>query len=242
MFRLHINRTDICSIKIPFLIFLVLLFIITVNSKSYTQEKVYTSFTSSDKEIALTFDACESNAPAYMDTSILNFIIKEKIPCTIFLGGKFCKRNMQKVKEISKYSFIDFGNHSYSHFLHMEKLPDETFIKEIKDANDIIKDVIGRQPRFFRFPAGNYSAKTLHEVSELGLKTVHWSFASGDPDKKLSAGKIKNWVLAKAKPGSILIFHINGRGYHTGEILPQIVKTLKAKQYKFVLLKDVNLK
>jgi peptidoglycan/xylan/chitin deacetylase (PgdA/CDA1 family) len=46
-------------------------------------------------------------------------------------------------------------------------------------------------------------------------------------------------VVSKATPGSILIFHINGRGYHTGEALPRIVHELKGKGYRFISLEEL---
>jgi peptidoglycan/xylan/chitin deacetylase (PgdA/CDA1 family) len=206
------------------------------------QNKVFTSFSSSGKEIALTFDACQRNSPVYLDTVILNYIIKEKLPVTIFLGGKFCKTNAKKLKEISEYGFIEFENHSFSHIQHMEILPETEIIKEVAETNNIIKETTGQSPRFFRFPGGNYDKKALACVNKTGMKVVHWSFASGDPDENLSAERIKDWVLFKTKPGSVLIFHINGKGYHTGEILPQLVKIFREKQYKFCKLSDVKLK
>jgi hypothetical protein len=45
-------------------------------------------------------------------------------------------------------------------------------------------------------------------------------------------------VIRNTKPGSILIFHANGRGYKTGEALPEIVRILKQKGYRFVRLED----
>lgn len=208
----------------------------------YSQSKVYSSFQTDKKEIALTFDACESKTPAFMDTVILNFLIKEKIPATIFLSGKFCKTNSVILKAISKYNFIEFENHSFSHIKHTERLTEPEIEGEVKEAENLIKTTTGYQPRFFRFPAGNCSSRALGIVEKLGLKTVHWSFASGDPNKKISSRKLKNWVLSKTKPGSILIFHINGRGYRTGEILPELISEFRKNQFSFVKLKDVKLK
>jgi len=45
-------------------------------------------------------------------------------------------------------------------------------------------------------------------------------------------------VLARVRPGSILIFHINGNGHGTGKALPGIVAALKSKGYRFVKIED----
>lgn len=46
-------------------------------------------------------------------------------------------------------------------------------------------------------------------------------------------------TLNKIKPGAILIFHINGRGWKTKEALPVIVNRLKQSGYRFVLLREI---
>jgi peptidoglycan/xylan/chitin deacetylase (PgdA/CDA1 family) len=39
------------------------------------------------------------------------------------------------------------------------------------------------------------------------------------------------WVLAKARPGSIVVMHMNRRGWHTAEALPEIIAGLRAKGF-----------
>ena len=45
-------------------------------------------------------------------------------------------------------------------------------------------------------------------------------------------------MLSETRPGSILIFHINGRGWSTGEALPHIVEELKRRGYRFTTLQQ----
>jgi peptidoglycan/xylan/chitin deacetylase (PgdA/CDA1 family) len=78
----------------------------------------------------------------------------------------------------------------------------------------------------------------LDDVESLGYRVVHWRFPSGDPVKNISVKKLVSWVIYKVKPGDILIFHINGRGYRTAEGLPLIVKQLKEQGYRFVKLNE----
>ncbi len=191
-----------------------------------------------EKVVCLTFDGCETKTPSYLDVKILNYLIDEKLPFTIFVSGKFAKRNYSDLAELAKNDLISIQNHSLSHINHMERLPASKIYLEVNENQKIIEDSTGRRPIFFRFPAGNYSPKALDLVESLGYTVVHWSFPSGDPDRNLTAAKMTTWVLSKVKPGSILIFHINGRGYHTGEALPEIVRKLRKQGYRFVRLED----
>ncbi|WP_345992790.1 polysaccharide deacetylase family protein [Sulfurimonas sp. HSL-1716] len=191
------------------------------------------------KEVALTFDACETRTPSYFDPVILEYLLANKIPATFFVSAKFALRNPKELAEVSRYPFIEIENHSYHHYAHMESLSKEKVVEEIMSTQNIIKKASGRKTKYFRFPAGNYDKKTLDTVESLGYKIVHWSFSSGDPDKNIPAERIIKWVTTAAKPGSILIFHINGRGYTTPKTLPVIVGDLKRRGYRFVRLDEV---
>src|SRR6185369_17565517 len=53
-----------------------------------------------------------------------------------------------------------------------------------------------------------------------------------------AAGMIRT-VLRGARPGSIIVFHINGRGAKTAEALPVIVRELRARGLKLVHLSEL---
>lgn len=195
----------------------------------------------SDSAIALTFDACETITPSYFDTLILNYLVKNKIPFTLFVNSKFALRNLAKLRIISELPFVEIENHTHNHVQHMEMLTKDSIIQEVLLLEKVLMDSIGVKPVYFRFPGGNYDSIALHEVEKLGYKVVHWTFPSGDPDKNLKPDRLVNDVISQAKPGNILIFHMNGRGYSTGKALPEIVSSLRKKGYLFVRLKDALL-
>jgi peptidoglycan-N-acetylglucosamine deacetylase len=203
--------------------------------------KVIRSFpTKGINQVAITFDACQRGKPAYFDKNILNYIIENKLPVTIFLSGEFALQNYKKIRELAgKYPFIEFENHSLHHYNHMEKMSDIQVVREIKGNQKIIFECTGRKPLYFRFPAGNYNQHDLEIVNRLGLKVVHWTYASGDAYKQMTANNLITRAKKLTKSGDILIFHINGRGWHTGEAIPIIIKNFKTSGYRFVKLKDV---
>lgn len=202
------------------------------------QAEVITRLPTSEKVVALTFDACETTTPSFFDRTILDYLLRERMPSTFFVSGKFARRNQAALQDLARADFIEVENHSLSHRQHMEKLDEQEVRREILENEAIILEATGIKPAFFRFPGGNYNAATLRQVESFGYRVVHWSFASGDPDRHAGAGHLKRWVLERTRPGSILIFHINGRGYHTGEALPDIVDELRRRGYRFVTLKE----
>lgn len=118
----------------------------------------------------------------------------------------------------------------------MENLNATAFQEEIASTEALLYKMLNVRTKYFRFPAGNYDEATLKTVEAMGYKVVHWSFASGDPDKHIDAPRLVKGVLQNAKAGNILIFHINGRGYATPKALPRIVERLQKKGYTFVRL------
>lgn len=212
------------------------LIIILLFLNSILHAEVITFLPTDKKVVALTFDACETKTPSFFDKKILSILIKEKIPSTFFVSGRFALRNYDELKKLSKYQFISIQNHSYDHYLHMEQLTEKEFVEDIEKASILLEEITGKKPIYFRFPGGNYDNKTLKIVENLGYKVVHWSFESGDPDKKMTSEMIFNNVKNKVKNGSIMIFHINGRGWHTHEALPRIISFLKYNGYEIVPL------
>ena len=188
--------------------------------------------------VALTFDACETVTPSYFDRTILDYLLKEKIPFTLFVSGKFALRNAEELRALSRLNAVEIENHSMHHFLHMERLSDREVADEVRAAEIIIRNITGRSPHYFRFPGGNYNARVLRDVERLHYRVVHWTFPSGDPDRKITPERLTRRVLSRSHPGSILIFHMNGRGYSTGSALPGIVAELRKRVYTFVKLED----
>lgn len=201
--------------------------------------EVVTRLPGTEPVIALTFDACETKTPSFFDEQIVSYLLSEQIPCTLFISGKFARRNAEELKALSRNPLIEVENHSLNHIQHMERLSDAQIRQEVVGCEELLAGITGRKPVFFRFPAGNYDQRSLRIVEGLGYRVVHWTFASGDPDKRVSPGWLTTWVLGKARQGNILIFHINGRGYSTGKALPAIVRQLRGKGYRFVRLRDV---
>jgi len=138
---------------------------------------------------------------------------------------------------LSDLDFIEMENHSYSH-ARLKGLSSSAVREDILKNAALLEKITRRRTLFFRFPYGDHDSSALQAANELGYPVVHWTFPSGDPDKNLTKEALLKGVISKVKPGAILIFHINQRGWKTGEALPGIVATLKSMGYEFILLKD----
>ncbi len=206
---------------------------------STAQAAVITRLPGKARVIALTLDACEGPTRAALDHPIVSYLHEQAVPFTVFMGGRFARDNAEAVRALAGDVNVEIENHSFSHLQDMRKLTDEQIRAEVDRAQAIIKSITGRTTRLFRFPAGRTDERTTAVVEAMGYKVVHWRFASGDPDPALSAASILSDTLSRVRAGDVLIFHINGRGVHTLEVLSELIPTLRQRGYSFMRLDQV---
>jgi peptidoglycan/xylan/chitin deacetylase (PgdA/CDA1 family) len=97
----------------------------------------------------------------------------------------------------------------------------------------------GKKSVAFRPPFGDWNQSVIDVAHDKGLQTVTWDVVSGDPSARTTkAGMIRN-VVGHARAGSIVIFHINGRGHRTALALPEILRALRGQGLRFVSLGDL---
>ena len=66
------------------------------------------------------------------------------------------------------------------------------------------------------------------------MHVIQWDVSSADPWKGQTAKSMVKHVMRRVRPGSIVLFHANGRGWNTGSAIPELVTRLRAKGFKFV--------
>ena len=199
---------------------------------------VLTRIETRDKIVVLSFDACQAGKRVALDRGITDLLVTRQVPFTIFVGGRFARDNATELRDLARLPFVDLENHSWSHPTDMRLLDDEQVRSEVRRAAAMIESTTGRRTRLFRFPGGNADDRTVAIVHRLGYSVVHWRWAEGDPDPAVNADQLVTQTLARTRPGDILIFHVNGRGWHTAEALPRILDGLAARGYRIVGLRE----
>ena len=149
------------------------------------------------------------------------------------------KDHKEETIELASYPFFELGNHSWSH-PDFAALSSEEITEEIQKTQQQMFNILGYQTHLFRFPFGTYSDTALNTVQTNGLYAIQWDVESGDPDPNIDAPAMIDWVLYQAESGSIIIMHINGRGWHTAEALPTLIETLQSQGYEFVTVSELT--
>lgn len=185
------------------------------------------------KRIALTFDACSTEGPGAIDVGVLQALIQMQAPATLFLGGKWMEEHPDETIELANHPQFELGNHTYHH-PHLPRESNQRVREEIRRTQDMLYTLTGRTARLFRAPYVELDERVARLVGEQGLISVQTDLASGDPDPRIGARRLADYVVERAKNGSIVIMHMNGRGWHTAEALPRIILKLRKQGFKFV--------
>ena len=187
--------------------------------------------------VALTFDCCQNQKPAGFDSRLVQILIQHRTPATFFLGGAWVEAHPQAAQKLAAAPYFELDNHSYLH-PHMTKASATRVRDELARTQRLVTRYAKKTPRFFRPPYGEWNALVRSEAARQGLAVVTWSLATGDPDKHVSAADIVA-AVHQAQPGSIIIMHANGRGWHTAEALPQVLSYLAQHHLRPVTLREL---
>jgi len=188
--------------------------------------------------VALTFDACQDNKPAGYDKGIVETLVREHAAATLFLGGRWMESHPDETRYLGSKSQFELANHSYLH-PDFTKLPSESVTEEVLRPQRIMFDLTGKQGKLLRFPYGKYNQPLAEKAASLGLKVVQWEVVTGDPDPNISAADILRAVKQNTKNGSIIIMHMNGRGWHTAAALPNVISYLRGQGYELVTVSEL---
>ena len=214
----------------------------------------------SKKLVALTFDLCEQRSEiAGYQGDIVDFLRAQKVKATFFAGGKWLLTHSQRGQQLMSDPLFEVGSHSWEH-RNLRVVSDAALAQEIgapqlayrqlradlerkhcarPGAKGFAHESAPKAIALFRFPYGACDAKSLQAVAERGLSAIQWDVSAGDPWIGASAPSMVQSVVSHIRPGSIVIFHANGRGVHTSGALPEIVATLKQRGYQFVTVSEL---
>lgn len=207
-------------------------------------EKIVTS----EKIVALTFDACGGKNGNGYDKELIDYLQSEGIPATLFITGKWIDSNFSEFLTLSQNKLFEIENHGLNHrpcSVNGSKAYRITGTADLEDAFDEIeanackiKMLTNRYPHFYRSATAYIDEASAAMASSLSVTTISYDVLSGDAVPFTPAKEIKANVLKNIKPGAIIIMHFNHPEWNTFEALKEIVPELRKSGYTFALLED----
>jgi len=184
-----------------------------------------------DKVIYLTFD--EGYEAGYTET-ILNTLQQNEVKATFFITAHYLNTALELVERMINEGHT-VGNHTVNH-PSMPSKTDEEIENEIMTLHQAVYEKFNYEMKYIRPPKGEFNERTLKKTSELGYKTVMWSFAYFDWDEKKqpSIDEAKKMIINNFHNGEIMLLHPNSKT--NSDVLDTIIKEAKNQGYEFKLL------
>lgn len=157
-----------------------------------------------EKKMYLTFDEGYENGY----TPIILDALKEKnCPAVFFVTLPYVKSHPDLVQRMIDEGHI-VGNHSVRH-KQMPSLSAQEQIEEIAGLHNYMVENFNYQMSLFRPPEGVWSTRTMYIASQLGYKTILWSYAYADwdPQKQLGVETAFPKVSKAAHNGAVYLLH-----------------------------------
>jgi peptidoglycan-N-acetylglucosamine deacetylase len=213
---------------IPLLLFIAITAFGSFNMSSKMFVDAICSNDSFPEGLLLTFD----DGPHAENTiEILDILDKNKVKALFFVIGENVVNNPQILEEVNSRGH-SIGIHTYSHSSFFGFYPENKIIDEIKSTKNIISQITGKPPIFFRPPFGVTNPPIAKSVKKMGCVTVGWSVRSFDTKIK-KGDEILEKTLKKLKGGDIVLFHDTVKG--TVEMLDSFISKSREKGYSFIV-------
>lgn len=173
--------------------------------------------TDSDK-VVLTLDACGGPHGSGIDTRIIDLLTRHQIPAVLFLNQRWVDANPATFEQFAATpDLFEIGNHGTRHC--PLSVTGRTAYKEqgTLDVGEVYDEVmgnhlslaakLGRAPVFYRSGMAYYDEIAIEIVRALGEYPIGFDI-NGDAGTTYSAAQVDS-ETSKAKPGSIIICHMN---------------------------------
>ncbi|ANU27846.1 polysaccharide deacetylase family protein [Planococcus versutus] len=188
-----------------------------------------------EKVVLVTID----DAPDKHSMEMAETLKSQDIPAIFFVNGHFLDSDekKQQLKEIHEMGFV-IGNHTYSH-QDLKSLTEEQQREEITKVNEMVEDITGEKPKFFRAPFGSNTDFSKQLVADEEMVLMNWTYGY-DWEKQYQEAQALADIMVNTEylnNGANLLMH--DRDW-TVEALPRIIQGLADKGYGFVDPKEIE--
>ncbi|TVT29831.1 polysaccharide deacetylase family protein [Salinicoccus cyprini] len=200
----------------------------SVNENTYAIQPIEGS--SAESQVALlTYD----DAPDGHAVRIAEILAQHDAPAIFFVNGMYLESEAGRdaLNTIHEMGF-EIGNHTQTH----ASLPDlspEAQRAEIVETNDLVEEITGERPRFFRAPFGQNTETSSRIASEQGMVLMNWTYGYDWEAAYQEADALADIMVNSEylNAGSNLLMH--DRAW-TRDASADIVEGLRGKGYTIV--------
>ena len=171
--------------------------------------------------IALTFD--DGPHPKYTPL-LLDLLKKHDAKATFFVLGAMAEKYPDLIRRMHEEGH-QIGIHNYTHKTNWLLFPWSVRTDHIKKSADIVEDIIGTRPAFYRPPWGVINFFDLYLRKRFHI--VLWSVMVSDwrSSEPRDADRMRDKLLAQCKGGAVVLLHDSGKRW--GQCLKRLVTCSK---------------
>lgn len=185
------------------------------------------------KLVALTFD--DGPTPEGVD-AVLAELGPRGITATFFLIGNRMEKFPGQAERLIAAGH-ELGNHTYTHQRNIGRSQD-FYAAEIAKTDALLK-LAGSDTNLFRPPFGKRLVGLPLEVERAGYRTIMWD-VEDQPEKFTEARAFAHDILARIRPGSIILIHPMYRHNQVArEALPIVLDGLKSQGFEVVTVSEM---
>lgn len=188
--------------------------------------------------VALTFDACSGA----VDDRILDELIADRVPATLFVTHRWLKRNAAATARLLAHAdLFEIENHGENHIPAITDRPTvfglptagslAAVSREVTGGAAAVTATFGRAPTWYRDASARYSRDAAQLIGELGYAIAGYSL-NADVGASLPAAAVSTRIQ-RAKPGDVIIAHINHPERPAGAGVVEGIKALLARGVRF---------
>ncbi len=203
---------------------------------------------STSPQVCLTYDACGGPYGSKVDQELLDLLITQKIPATLFLNQRWIEANRPTFDTIASHpELFDIGNHGTRHMplsvtgkmAYNEPATQNAgeVYDEVAGNHVFLTTLLGKAPRFFRTGTAHYDEVAIEIVRAMGELPIGFDI-NGDAGTTYTAAQVIQ-ETGKAKAGSIVIAHMNQPARQTYEGMMVILPRMRDKGVRFARLSEV---
>lgn len=171
-------------------------------------------------EVALSIDDGPESA---VTPRVLDILDEYRAKATFFCVGRRVEKHVGLAREIVRRGHA-IENHSYRHLNYFALLGPRALGYEIERAQEVIGEVSGRRPIFFRAPAGLRSPLLDPVLARLQLRLASWTRRGFDAVNR-DADSVYSRLTTGLAAGDILLLH-DGHAARTRSGTPVILEVL----------------
>ena len=178
-------------------------------------------------EVALTID--DGPNPA-VTPAVLDLLDAHGARATFFCIARHAQAHPQLCREIVRRGH-SVQNHSHQHRHNFSLLGMRGFAREIEKAQDVLSQITGERPRFFRAPAGLRNPFLAPVLQRLDLQLVSWT-RRGFDTVRAEPERVLARLTHRLAAGDILLLH-DGNVAHTAAGQPVVLAVLPTLLQRF---------